>query len=121
MKDFHFSPIQSYSNGITEPGSSRGSFPIITYNHPYLSLQNFTTKRIAGWIDKINKETIRKSALFAGFFPRSFHYMLRKYRPDSYKEDLHDIRFELLETNCKIFEWYTKMNNWLYKLGKPVV
>src|SRR5947209_9126319 len=42
--------------------------------------------------------------------------MIKKYRPKSYKEDLHQIRFDLLEANSKVFERYVYINKWTYRL-----
>ena len=74
-------------------------------------------KDLTNYLNRIQKETEDKSFLFAGFFPKAFYELLKKYWLNSYKEDLHGIRFELLEMNCKIFEWYVNTNNWLYKLS----
>ena len=98
------------------------SSPIVTYDRKSPSIQQLlqiTSKDKAIWIDKMNKATQDKSILFSGYFPKIFHSMMKKMRPDSYKEDLHLLRFELLEANCRTFEWYVNMNNWSYKiLGK---
>jgi hypothetical protein len=92
--------------------------PIATYNRNVHSLQNlqlFTSKEKAMGIDKINQSAKDKSILFSGFFPKTFHSMIKNYRPKSYKEDLHQIRFELLEENSKVFDWYVNINKWSYK------
>lgn len=92
---------------------------IATYNrngHSSKNLLNFTSKEKAMWIDQINQSVKDKSILFSGFFPKIFYSMVKKYRPKSYKEDLHQIRFDLLEANSKVFEWYTNINKWTYKL-----
>ena len=121
VQEFVLSPIQSTStNWKCTTQSLTEISPIATYHHNYFSVQqllNFTTKGMASWLDKIHKETEKKSFLFAGFFPKALYSMLKKYRPESYKEDLHEIRFELLEMNCLIFEWYVNMNTWLHKLS----
>jgi hypothetical protein len=126
IRDYKLTPILSSKmfGRLNIQSSSDELFPIATHNRNSPTSQHllqFTSNDKSNWIETMNRATQDKSILFAGFFPKIFHSMLKRTRPDSYKEDIHLLRFELLEANCRIFEWYTKMNNWHYKiLGKTM-
>jgi hypothetical protein len=122
IQNYILTPLMSSAlswNSNLQSISLEQHFPIATYNHDVHSLENllnFTSKGKAIWIDKINQATKDKSILFSGLFPKIFHSMIKHYRPKSYKEDLHQIRFELLESNNKVFEWYMNVNKWSYRI-----
>ena len=117
--NFPISINLNWSNNI-RPSLNNHVFPIATYDHKYPllpQLLHYLSKDKAFWIDKLNNE-IEKSYFFAGFFPKTFCNFIKKLRPMSYKEDLHNLRFDLLESNCRVWEHYVKINNWTYKLTK---
>src|SRR5947209_5886984 len=110
IQNYKLTPLtSSVLNGNYNLHSSSGQqCPIATFNrnvHSAKNLLKFTSKENARWIDQINQSVKDKSIFFSGFFLKIFYSMIKKYRPKSYKEDLHQIRFDLLEANSKVFEW----------------
>ena len=91
------------------PSRIHTNFPIALYHRrllPTNSLHHFMSKQKLIYFEKINKETELKSIIFAGFLPRSFYSMIKKFRPGTYKQDINSIRYTLLEANNQVFEWY---------------
>jgi hypothetical protein len=98
--------------------------PIPLYSRPLPDLNQllfFMSERNAKCISSINGGNNSKAYFFAGFYPQRFHSMIKNSRPKSYKEDIMYIRYSMLEANCRTFEWYLKMKNFLYKtMERPV-
>jgi ribonuclease HI len=121
IKGCEFLHIKEITDGISWRKANivqKLESPIALYSRPLPDrnqLVLFMSEQKANYVFSINKDNDSKSHFFAGFFPRSFHNMIKSLRHKSYKEDILHIRFAVLEANCRTFDWYIKMKNFLYR------
>jgi ribonuclease HI len=112
---------QRFSNGDwsrSEKTQNYYHYPLAIFNRtlPTLDqLEHFQARKIASHIWKINRNTEKKSIIFAGFFPRQFVGMVKNFRKSTYKLDIESLRWNLLEANCRTFEWYVNMKNIVFR------
>ena len=74
-------------------------------------------KSMRKWIQDINTKADRL-AMMAGFIPKSLHYMIRHFRPTSYREDENLLRLKILEANEKTYHVYCRMKSRWDKMTK---